>query len=460
MRLKDNPALSYACANYARIIPIFIMDNCADSNPWEIGAASKWWLHHSLKSLTESIEKLGGKLILYSGNPAEIIPRLQLQTGAVSICWNRLYEPHSIAQDTGIKAALLSRNIEVKSFNSSLLFEPWEIHNKSKTPFKVFTPFWRHCLDIADISSPLAAPEHILAPDNPPPSLKLDELNLLPRNPNWAAGFHQYFRIGENHAIDRLSNFLNEAVINYSDGRDLPSQDYTSRLSPHLHFGEISPRTIWHECQSRKHFSQNGAFIKAIDKFLSEIGWREFSHHLLYHFPHISDANFNTKFDDFPWQKEEALLKKWQTGETGIPIVDAGMRQLWQTGWMHNRVRMITASFLTKHLLTHWHEGAKWFWDTLVDANLANNSASWQWVAGSGADASPYFRIFNPVLQGEKFDPDGSYVKKWVPELSAATPDNIHKPWISSKFSGYPAPAITLEYGRNRALSAFKSLKA
>lgn len=379
------------------------------------------------------------------------------QTGAKAVVWNRLYEPYAIARDTRLKEALVARSISVSSFNGSLLKEPWEVKTGSDTPFKVFTPFWRAAQSTLEPSSPLPAPKSLPTPAKWPASDKLSDWKLLPTRPNWARGFEPLWQPGEAGARARLAAFVDDGLSRYAAARDVPAETATSRLSPHLHWGEISPGQVWHALQVAR---QSPRAERNVDKFLSEIGWREFSYHLLYHFPTLPERNFRSQFDAFPWADDNAGYRAWTKGRTGYPIVDAGMRELWDTGTMHNRVRMAAASFLIKHLLIDWRRGANWFWDTLVDADLANNSASWQWVAGSGADAAPYFRIFNPVLQGEKFDPDGVYVRRWVPELEACDTRFVHRPWDAPNFRAlqYPAPIVAHDRARARALAAFQAL--
>jgi len=457
LRLKDNPAL-YEAAEHGIVIPVYIFDN-KTQNDWKLGGASKWWLHHSLVSLAKDFKKFGINLIIRSGNPKEILGKLLIESVADAIFWNRCYEPDSIKRDTDIKKSLEESGIKVKSFNASLLFEPWEIKNQQGNNYKVFTPFWKHCLSLPQQSEPLSEPKFkptdiALKSDN------IESLQLLPKNPDWSGGLAEKWQPGEAGAILLLNHFLDNSINNYSNGRDIPALGSTSTLSPHLHFGEISPRQIWHAVNFHAEINSSPKERHNLQKFMAEIGWREFSYNLLYYYPDFATQPFNKKFAYFPWLEDAENLRLWQQGKTGYPIVDAGMRQLWHTGYMHNRVRMIVASFLTKHLMIHWHEGAKWFWDTLVDADLASNSAGWQWVAGCGADAAPYFRIFNPVLQGKKFDPDGEYVRKWVPELANIDRKYIHSPWESPKIiRNYPSPIVDHAYARDRAMQAYNAIK-
>lgn len=465
LRLADNPALSKAAASGRPVIAVYVLD---DDTPgrWKMGAASLWWLHHSLTALANALGEHGIPLVLRRGNAEKVIPTLAEDCRAAEVVWNRCYEPFARKRDEAIKAALTAEGIDAASFNGALLVEPWTVQTKGDAPYRVFTPFWREARQHAGDVDPLPAPSRMRAPETTPESGDLADWELLPTAPDWAAGFAKVWTPGEAGARNTAAGFIDDRIPGYADNRDRADLDGTSRLSPHLHFGEISPRQIWsavtHACDE---IGERDA-----GKFLGEIGWREFSHNLLFHFPDFPDENYQPKFDAFPWQDDAAAFRAWTRGRTGYPFVDAGMRQLWATGWMHNRVRMVAASFLVKHLLIDWRKGQDWFWDTLVDADLANNSASWQWVAGSGADAAPYFRIFNPVTQGTRFDPDGSYVREWIPELARMPARWIHCPWDAPasvlKNAGvdpgitYPAPIVDHQTARDRALSAFKDLKA
>jgi len=455
LRLADNPALA-AAVKEGPIVPLFILD---DETPgkWKMGGAARWWLHHSLDALAADLNKRGSKLILRRGKAEQVLDHLIAEIEPAAVHWNRVYEPHAIARDTTIRASLEQRGIKVRSFNGSLLVEPWKVKTGSDGPYRVFTPFWRAASSLIEDTVPAPAPRALNTPAKLPRSDELPAWRLLPAKPNWANGFTAEWSPGEAGARKRLTNFIDQALQGYADNRDRPDKPSTSRLSPHLHWGEISPRQIWRAMQTAQ---QDAEAERHISKFLSEIGWREFSYHLLYHYPTLPEKNFRNAFDAFPWDKSEQAFKAWTQGRTGYPIVDAGMRELWTTGYMHNRVRMVAASFLIKHLLIPWQRGEEWFWDTLVDADLANNAASWQWVAGSGADAAPYFRIFNPVIQGEKFDPDGAYVRRWVPELKNCDPRFIHRPWQSSNFAAlaYEKPIIDHDKARARALAAYKSI--
>ena len=462
LRVKDNPALNAAC-DMGKIIPIYIYDDKAPDGR-KLGGASKWWLHHSLASLNE---RLNGHLQIFKGDPKEILPALMEATGAKSIFWNRCYEPWQINRDKHIKKSLVEEGFEATSCNGSLLWEPMKVLKKDGTPYRVFTPYYRKgCLQVDEPRYPKAPPARITYADDMSQcdSIELNDLALLPTI-SWDTTISEMWNPGEEGAADNLATFIENAARNYKEDRDIPSVKGTSRLSPHLHFGEVSPNQVWYAIKDKFGNTED----KSIDTYLSELGWREFSYYLLYHFPTLPKKNFNDKFDKFPWRTDAKALKAWQRGNTGIPIVDAGMRELWQTGYMHNRVRMIVGSFLVKNLLLSWHEGERWFWDTLLDADLASNSASWQWVAGSGADAAPYFRIFNPILQGEKFDKKGNYVRKYCPELKNLPDKYIHKPWetpgVIAKDAGlelgktYPKPIVDLKKSRQRALDAFQEIK-
>ncbi len=459
--MKDNPALLHAIDNGYKVLPLYIHDD-ESAGPWRRGGASKWWLYKSLQSLNASLD---GHMVLRAGNAYEHLTEIIKETGAEAIFWNRCYEPWRMARDKDIKAALKERGLKVKTFNASLLWEPWEIKKDDGTPYKVFTPFYRKgCLKAAEPPAPRPAPDNIPLAEGPARYNETD-LNLLPKI-QWYRSIEQVWSPGEKGARARLDAFLEGGMKNYKEDRNRPDMENVSRLSPHLHFGEISPREIWHDAQAR---GMQAHWEKDMDTFCSELGWREFSYSLLYHNKNLMREPLQEKFKNFPWEKNDTALNAWQRGQTGIPIIDAGMRQLWQTGWMHNRVRMIVASFLVKNLRIHWHEGEDWFWDTLVDADLANNSASWQWVAGCGADAAPYFRIFNPVTQGYKFDPNGDYVRKFVPELKNMPSKNIHAPWetkddILAKAGvvlgqTYPRPIADLKETRKAALESFETIK-
>ncbi len=461
LRLADNPAL-HAAAQRGAVVPVYVWSPDEEA-PWAPGGALRVWLHQSLAALDESLRAMGSRLILREGPAEQALFAIARETGATAVYWNRQYEPAAIARDKTIKAALNAAGIRAESFKANLLFEPWEVMTGEERPYRVFTPFWNACQGKTEPSEPIPAPDKLKAPAEWPKSLRVDALKLLPTI-SWDTGISEAWTPGEESAQQRLDTFLNESLMDYDSRRDTPSKETTSLLSPHLHFGEISPRQIWHECKRAA-----GGRGKAALPYLRQIVWREFAHHVLYHFPHTTDAPMRPEFANFPWQRDEKRLRAWQRGRTGYPIVDAGMRQLWTTGWMHNRVRMVVGSFLVKDLHLHWLDGARWFWDTLVDADLANNTFGWQWVAGCGADAAPYFRIFNPVLQGEKFDPKGEYVRRWVPELAALPDKWIHKPWdapadVLAKAGvelgeQYPNPIVDHAEARAIALEYFERIK-
>jgi deoxyribodipyrimidine photo-lyase len=467
LRIADNPALHAASATGDAVIPVYVFAP-GEEGDWSPGAASRWWLHHSLARLAEDLAACGSHLTLRAGHESfgELLS-LARGCGATRVVWNRRYEPASIARDRRIKAALRSEGIETDSYNSALLREPWTVKTKTGGPFQVFTPFWRQCKSQGDPSEPLAAPPRLAAPRDWPESVSLDSLGLLPQV-DWAAGFRAAWTPGSAAAQRLLGRFLADAHGGYAAQRDRPGIQGTSRLSPHLHFGEIGPREIWQAL--RRHAEGSGQPAAWRDsQFLTELGWREFAYHLLYHFPQTPLHPLRAAYAAFPWKHDAAAVNAWQRGRTGYPIVDAGLRELWHTGWMHNRVRMIAGSFLIKDLRINWTEGARWFWDTLVDADLASNTLGWQWVAGSGADAAPFFRIFNPAIQGAKFDPDGAYVRRWVPELARLPDEWLHRPWAApltildtacvSLGEHYPHPLVDHDVARREALQALAGMK-
>lgn len=465
LRVLDNAALSKGVSSGGAVTALFVLDDDADRAH---GGASRWWLHHSLTSLTAELRALGVSLILKRGKTIDVIKKLQAELGTTHVYWNRSYDKYGVALGRSLKEWATEAGVTAQSFDGALLHEPFTAKTKAGTPFKVFTPFWRSHLAQGEEPQLLEKPKPATATLSSAYSDNLADWKLLPTKPNWSTGFDGEWKPGETGADAALDHFFNEGLIRYQEGRDVPSIKATSKLSPHLRFGEISPARIWHKTKA---VAQENGLTNA-DKFLAEIGWREFSHHLLFHNRDLQTKNFNVKFNAFPWydgSDKDRLLKAWQTGQTGYPIVDAGMRQLWQTGWMHNRVRMIVGSFLVKHLLLDWREGEAWFWDTLVDACPASNTASWQWIAGCGADAAPYFRIFNPILQGEKFDKQGAYVRQFVPELSKLPAKFIHKPWTARSDElalcgltlgkTYPKPIVDHAFARERALQAFQQTK-
>ncbi|WOJ95752.1 deoxyribodipyrimidine photo-lyase [Congregibacter brevis] len=463
LRLNDHPALEAAAREGKRVLPLYILDD-ETPNEWRMGGASRWWLHHSLSALGKDVLNAGGQLILRRGEAATILQELCEVSGADTVYCSRRYEPWASAQEKTLHQTLGSQEIAFKRYGGTLLHEPGQVMTQGGGPFKVFTPFWRACQRI-EIAPPVTPAEKHWA--NRVQSDDLDDWALLPTAPNWAESWGDYWRPGENGAQERLHEFLDDEVARYADERDFPAVEATSRLSPHLHHGEISPRQIWAMCEQKR--LENPHSETAVKKFQAEIGWREFSYHLLHFFPGIPETSFKENFTNFPWQANEERLRRWQEGNTGYPIVDAGMRELWATGTMHNRVRMVVASFLCKHLLQHWRSGEDWFWDTLVDADLASNGCSWQWVAGSGADAAPYFRIFNPVTQGEKFDKKGEYVRRWVPEVAKLPNKYLHKPWEAPApvlkeaelelGHTYPEPIVDHRDARQAALDAYEHIR-
>ena len=439
LRVRDNPALLAAERTGRPVLPLYILDE-GSGNPWKPGGASRWWLANSLDSLARELMQIGSRLVRKRGSPARVLADLRPEC----VFWNVCNEPWTREQDLRIRRELEHRGVRVETFRSATLFPPGEVCNSAGNPYRVFTAFAWAC---GEPTVPLPKPATLPPLDRWPRSESLD---LLPHKPDWAAGLRAAWEPGSPSARSRIEAF---DIEKYADTRDIPAIAGTSRLSPHLHLGEISAREAW-ECFRRK--TGPGA-----NKFRNELLWREFAHHLLHNFPDLPDEPLQPRFRHFPWRNDPEALARWQRGATGYPIVDAGMRELRETGWMHNRVRMIVGSFLTKHLLLDWREGARWFWDTLVDADLANNSAGWQWIAGCGASAVPYFRIFNPVLQGERFDRDGSYIRRWVPELADLPARSIHKPWtVPAPPKGYPAPIVDHRFARQRALAAFHGTKS
>ena len=434
LRLADHSALHAAVARGEPVIPVFLWAP-DEEGEWAPGGASCWWLHQSLGVLARDLERLGSRLIIRKTNDSLAeLRKLVRETGSTAIYWSRRYEPLVIARDKKIKETFREEGLEIRSFNAALLIEPWDVQNLSGKPFQVFTPFWRKVSATIEPAVPLPVPKRIAPPARWPVSLPLDALELMPKI-HWFSGMADHWKPGERGAEKLLDTFLDGPVKDYGEARNLPAQRGTSCLSPHLHFGEISPRQVWHAAPKWRS-----------SQFMAEIGWREFAHHLLYHFPRTTNEPLRADFARFPWREDSRELEAWRRGRTGIPLVDAGMRELWETGWMHNRVRMVVSSFLVKNLRMHWLHGARWFWDTLVDADLASNTLGWQWAAGCGADAAPYFRVFNPQSQAEKFDPQNEYIRRWVPELSG-------------KGGGYPPPIVDLKTSREAALAAFKTLR-
>lgn len=467
LRLADNPALRAAKERDGAVIPVFIWAP-EEEGDWPPGSASRYWLHQSLLSLHGELEKAGSRLILRQGSSLEELDKLIEQTGAAAVYWNRRYEPATIQRDADVNSCLRSRGLTVESYNGNLLFEPPQTLNKQGGPFRMFTPFWRYCRTLGEPPVPLPAPRSLKAPAKWPASIKLKQLQLEPAI-DWAGGIRDSWEFGARGARRALREFLRDGLEQYPTDRDYPGIRGVSRLSPRLHFGELSPRQVWHAV--RDHEAGQGRMTETghAEAYLRQLGWREFGHHLLYHFPQTPSAPLNEDYLNFPWQWRTDSLYRWQRGQTGYPIVDAGMRELWHTGYLHNRMRMIVASFLVKDLLVHWLKGARWFWDTLVDADLANNTLGWQWAAGCGADAAPYFRIFNPVRQAERFDPDGGYIRYWVPELKKLANVSLLAPWQADrselKEAGvvlgetYPEPIVDHKQARQTALAALKVIK-
>jgi deoxyribodipyrimidine photo-lyase len=467
LRLTDNPALARALENGA-VIPVYIHAP-EEEGDWAPGGASRWWLHHSLSALARDLEARGSRLVIRRGPALPALERLLRETGADRVLWNRLWEPALTARDEAVRSALTAQGVKASTFNAALLHEPASVATRSGDPYRVFTPFWKTCLGLGLPGEVLPAPARIPAPASLPEGLAPESLGLLPRI-GWDAAFGTHWQPGEAGALARLGAFMEGAVGDYEAMRNRPDRDGSSRLSPHLHFGEIGPRQVVAACQVAMADMGDEVSRRSIDSFLREIGWREFAHHLLYHFPRTVTEPLDARFEALPWvDPDPQVLAAWRQGRTGIPLVDAGMRALWHTGWMHNRVRMIVASLLTKNLRIHWLEGARWFWDTLVDADLAANTLGWQWTAGCGADAAPYFRVFNPVLQGERFDPDGDYVRRWVPELAGLPAKYIHRPWEAPAAAllaaevrlgkDYPRPLVDLAESRRQALEAWEVIK-
>ena len=444
LRLGDHPALAAAAARGA-VVPVFIWAP-EEEGAWPPGGASRWWLHHSLRALGESLAARGSRLIFRRGPSAEALAAVAAETGASAVCWSRLPEPAARGRDDAVEARLRARPLKVARHDGNWLFAPGAIRNTAGDAFSVFTPFWRACLAGPPPAPPLPAPARLASPGRWPTSVSLDDLGLDPRHP-WTDGLARAWTPGEAPARARLRTLLRHRLADYPTNRDRPALDGTSTLSPHLHHGEISARQIWQALADQRD--------AAATAFRRELGWREFAHHALDRFPHLPERSVRPEPGGARRRPAAAALRAWQRGRTGYPLVDAGMRQLWATGWMHNRVRMVVASFLVKHLLAPWREGARWFWDALVDADLANNSLNWQWVAGTGFDAAPYYRIFNPAAQSRKFDPGGDYLRRWVPELAALSDREIHQP-PPGKAPGYPEPMIDHHLARARVIAALR----
>ena len=465
LRLADNPTLTAALAK-GPVVPVFIWAP-EEAGAWAPGAATRAWLAQSLTVLGEAYARRGSRLLIRSGETGAILQSICAETGATAVYASCCYEPQGLRQEAAVRDELRAAGIDLKVYNTSLLNAPDAIANQAGEPYKVFTPYYKACLNRDTPGLPYPAPERIPAPAHWPAPEPLDALSLAPDHP-WVGKILRHWAIGEDAAADKLAAFAEETVADYPVGRDLPGITGTSTLSPYLHFGEISPRQVWHALSAYRGGSE--ASIPANEAYLRQLYWREFAHHLLYYFPDTPEEPLKKMFAPFPWVRDPEALQKWQRGQTGYPFVDAGMRELWETGWMHNRVRMVVASFLVKDLRIHWGEGAAWFWDTLFDADLANNTLGWQWVAGCGADAAPYFRVFNPVTQGKKFDPDGAYVRRWVPELAKVPEKYLHGPWAMPPIElaacgvrlgkDYPHPMVDHADARNTALAIYSELKS
>jgi deoxyribodipyrimidine photo-lyase len=462
LRLSDHPALHEAARTGSPVICLYVFDETLPSPARPLGGAARWWLAQSLRALQASLEAIGAPLTLRKGSAAKIIVELARESGATAVFWNEIAQAPEQAVADRVAAGLAATGVASQCFSGDLLATPARIRNKEGRGLRVFTPFWKRVQALGAPPHPLPAPKKLktvpgIASD------RLEDWGLEPNHPDWAVGLRETWSPGEKSAQARLGAFLKTGLAGYSGDRDRPDRAGTSGLSPHLRFGEISPRQVWHA--TRFAADERPALSGDAEKFLSELGWREFCRHLLFDVPELRSRNLQPQFDAFPWKRDAKALSAWQRGRTGYPIVDAGMRELWRTGVMHNRVRMVVASFLVKHLLIDWREGERWFWGTLVDADPGSNPANWQWVAGSGADAAPYFRVFNPILQGEKFDPDGGYVRRWVPELARLPDQLIHQPWSAPPLElaaagvelgkDYPRPIIDHKAGRERALAAY-----
>jgi deoxyribodipyrimidine photo-lyase len=464
LRIEDNLALLAAAESGKAVIPLYILED-GFPNDAQLGSAQLCWLHHSLVELSKKLRELGALLVLRRGDPLAVLKKIVSETGAETVLWNRRYVPSRMQMDADIKQALRGDGVTVESFAGHILHEPTRLKTGSGGAYRVYSPFWRAFSDDFNPRPPAPAPNHLEGYDEEIRSEDLGDWELLPANPDWAKGIAREWTPGEAGAKERLDQFLSDGIDGYTENRDIPGIASTSKLSPHLAFGEITPFQIWRAAHDGR------CTISSADrvKFLKELGWREFSYHLIVNFPEMRTENFNDDFDAFPWNEDDECLMAWQRGQTGYPIVDAGMRELWETGWMHNRVRMIVGSFLVKHLLIDWRHGERWFSDTLVDHDPASNIASWQWIAGSGADAAPYFRIFNPILQGEKFDPGGAYVRRFVPELKDLPDKFLHKPWEAPASvleaaevklgETYPRPVVEHQKARERAMNAYQTMK-
>ncbi len=470
LRLSDHAALTHA-AERGQVVPVFVWAPDQEGD-WPPGGAHRWWLHHSLQALDADLRTRGSRLVVRHGDSLGELLDVATASGADRVVWQSRYEPALRQRDAEVRDGLAEAGLDARTFAGRILHDPDQVQTGSGGPYKVFTPFWNRFRDEVTVGEPLPRPRlgATSAPDAWPDSVELDALgltDLAQDGVRWADGMADEWTPGEAGALDRLETFLDESLLDYPDGRNVPAARDTSMLSPHLHWGEISPRTVWHETEARV---SNGVSRQAADKFLSEIAWREFSYHVLYHFPRTPTQPLKEKYAAMPWRADSASFEAWKRGLTGYPLVDAGMRQLWAIGWMHNRLRMVTASFLTKDLLIRWQDGAAYFWDTLCGGDLANNSMGWQWAAGSGADAQPFFRIFNPVSQSKTHDPDGAYIRRWVPELSDLPAKHLHAPWDAPAEvldqagvvlgETYPRPIVDHGEARDAALEALKAVNA
>ncbi|MGI3776823.1 MAG: cryptochrome/photolyase family protein [Janthinobacterium lividum] len=457
LRLADNPALTAALADGGPVLAAYVLDESAGGR-WAPASASRWWLHHTLESLAVDLASRGASLVLRRGPATETIAALARECGATQVHAGLMHEPWARARDAETTEALAAQGATLHLHQVSTLYAPDQVKTKTGSVYGVYTPYAKACRALGEPAPPQPAPDRIPGA-KPPASDALASWGLLPSRPDWAGGMRETWTPGEAGAHGRLDTFMKRGVAGYDQDRNIPGRDTTSMLSPHLHWGELSPNQVWHAARA----AGSG---KALDVFLAELLWHEFSAYLLWHRPELPDAPLRPAFAAIPWRTEPAELQAWQRGRTGVPIVDAGMRQLWNMGWMHNRLRLITSSFLVKQLLVDWVAGEEWFWDTLVDADLAANSVSWQWIAGCGVDAQPYFRVFNPVTQAGNFDPDGDFVRRWVPELKDVPTRWLHAPWeappaVLAKAGvtlgeTYPHPVVDLGEARQRALDTFR----
>ncbi|KQT48955.1 deoxyribodipyrimidine photolyase [Aureimonas sp. Leaf454] len=462
LRLDDNPALAHAAETGQPVIPVFVLEEGGGGRP--LGGAHRWWLHHSLEAFRASLRDLGSDLVLKRGDPRTIVPDLVRETGAASLFYNRRYHRPAVETDDAVATAL--GTIAVESFQANILHDPAAVKTKTGGFYKVYTPFMKTLRGNGEPRDPIDPPASLVAPKGGlPASDDLAAWSLLPTRPDWSGGIARDWQPGEAVARSRFEDFCQSSLRGYDESREIPAEDGTTRMSPRLRFGEVSPYRLWHLAEEAAR--HNRVPPKAIETFRRELIWRDFNYHVLHHVGAIDRDNINPRFDGFEWQGTKSQLRAWQRGRTGYPIVDAAMRQLWQTGWMHNRMRMIVGSFLTKDLLIDWREGEHWFWDTLVDGDIASNTAQWQWIAGSGADAQPFFRIFNPITQGQKFDARGAYIRRYLPELAELSDKDIHTPWLAGSAAlrkagitlgeTYPKPIVDHGEARERALAVYRA---